>query len=429
MSNVLTPGRHDNKYQGLALSTSSSNTSLPRHRWFDFKEGFSEELVRRAIDSFPRRRAIHILDPFAGSGTSVVAAGRSGVAATAIEVNPFLRYAAAAKCTPPIVRAHPLQQLAYRMIEACDHELPSPLEGQSTFTRTRTITKWLFNRSVLRGYEAAAAVLARSRAEGASALRLALLASLMDCCNARRDGKCLRYRKNWRLLGLDSKRLAQCFERRSALVMEDLADSSFQACRLRVIEGDCRTVLHTLHPASVDLVVTSPPYLNSADYSDVYRPELFAGRFVSSNQHLRQIRLKTIRSHVQVSWSPCRDVAPSPLIPPIIRALRMRKLWDPRLPGMVASYFVDMAVVLSQLYRLVRRGGIAWIIVSTSAYAGIEIPVDLILADMAQRAGWQLDAVDTLRNLRGSGHYYLNHLPPGASLPLRESLLRLHRSI
>jgi hypothetical protein len=96
---------------------------------------------------------------------------------------------------------------------------------------------------------------------------------------------------------------------------------------------------------------------------------------------------------------------------------------------MVASYFVDMAVVLSQLYRLVRRGGKAWIIISTSAYAGIEIPVDLILADIAQRAGWQLDAVDTLRNLRGSGHYYLNHLPPGASLPLRESLLRLHRSI
>ena len=44
----------------------------------------------------------------------------------------------------------------------------------------------------------------------------------------------------------------------------------------------------------------SPPYLNSFDYSDVYRPELFAAGFVSANSKLRKIRKKTLCSHVQV---------------------------------------------------------------------------------------------------------------------------------
>src|SRR5262249_6569124 len=157
--------------------------------------------------------------------------------------------------------------------------------------------------------------------------------------------------------------------------------------------GDARDKLKQLPSGKYDLLVTSPPYLNSFDYSDVYRPELFAGRFVRNNAELRRIRLKTVRSHIQVAWVPSTTIS-SPLISPILSRLAERELWNQKIPEMVQSYFSDMSVVLREAARVVKPRGRAWIVVSTSAYGGIEIPVDLILADIASRNGWRLISVN-----------------------------------
>jgi hypothetical protein len=172
-------------------------------------------------------------------------------------------------------------------------------------------------------------------------------------------------------------------------------------------------------------LVTSPPYLNSLDYSDVYRPELFVGGFVRSNVDLRSIRLKTIRSHTQVAWKGAEEVV-SPMITPVVQQMEKLKLWNGRLPSMVKSYFADMAVILREAKRIVRPKGQAWIVVSTSAYGGIEIPVDLILADVASAYGWKLDGIHVLRYLRAAGQHWA-YLKPGSSHPLRESLIILKK--
>ena len=86
---------------------------------------------------------------------------------------------------------------------------------------------------------------------------------------------------------------------RSRLVLEDVVNHEFDARELTLLKGDTRQSLAALRSNSHDLVITSPPYLNSFDYCDVYRPELFVGGFVNSNMELRAIRIQTIRSHVQ----------------------------------------------------------------------------------------------------------------------------------
>ena len=69
----------------------SANMEKPRHRWYEFKEGFSSTLVERAIretkiDS--RSACFTVLDPFSGSGTSPLTALQSGCNAVGYEVNP-----------------------------------------------------------------------------------------------------------------------------------------------------------------------------------------------------------------------------------------------------------------------------------------------------------------------------------------------------
>jgi DNA modification methylase len=413
------------KYHGRDLSVFCQNMSLPRHRWYEFKEGFSEGLVAEAIqETATRSRVLRILDPFCGSGTTLVAAGRLGHAATGIEVNPFLAFAASAKTTPGGWRSVSFRRHLEQALSTATHEVRSPLEGLSTFTGRASLTKWLFNRSVLRGFTALDQAL-HAAGRYRPAMRLALFASVMDCCNARRDGKCLRYVREWEKQGYDSARLRNIFRSRCEQIADDVTSNEFHHDGLRVIRGDARSELQALRSGAFDLVVTSPPYLNSFDYSDVYRPELFLGGFVRDNTDLRRLRLQTIRSHVQVNWEASSAIT-STMLPPLLQSLRDRTLWDRRIPAMIQSYFADMASVMKECARVVRRGGNAWIVVSTSAYGGIEIPVDLILADIASRNGWQLDGVFVLRYLRSAGQHWA-HIAAKSGCPLRESLLVLKK--
>lgn len=413
------------RYAELDLSTFEHNLKLPRHRWYAFKEGFSEILVREAISEMSSsKRKPEILDPFAGSGTTMVTAGRLGLKATGIEVNPFLAFASQAKCVADGWQRHAFYRRLDAVLSKSRNEVQSPLEGRSTFTERPGAEKWLFNRSVVRGFTALNRALT-SAGRYRKPLLLALIASLMDCCNAKRDGKCLRYVKAWRSAGLTSSDLRIAFRERAEIVFQDIKNDCFDHRGIRVVQGDARRVLRSFRANSFDLIVTSPPYLNSFDYSDVYRPELFAGGFVRDNAELRQIRLSTVRSHLQVNWEPSQIVA-SPLIPPLVSRMSRKHLWDSRLPAMVQAYFADMADVLRETARIVRPNGRAWIVVSTSAYGGVHIPVDVILADIALRNGWVISGAYFLRPLRAAGQQWAC-LKGGSNLPLRESLLILER--
>ena len=80
-------------------------------------------------------------------------------------------------------------------------------------------------------------------------------------------------------------------------------------------------------------------------------------------------------------------------------------LWDKRLPLMIQAYFEDVENVLKDLRRWATSNANMWFIVSTSAYAGVEIPVDLITAYVGERAGWSLKELGVIRRLRPSGQH------------------------
>lgn len=414
-----------NDYTGRLLSVFDDNLSLPRHRWYEFKEGFSSNLVLEAIrEAQPRPRKLKILDPFAGSGTTLVAAGQMNHYAFGIEVNPFLAFASRAKCIGNNWSNIKFNTAVKEVINGSRQEVLSPVENISTFSEKKGLSKWLFNTSVLRGYTAIDQAI-ENVTDYQSELKLALFASLMDCCNAKRDGKCLRYKKNWEAQGFNSNSLRENFVARLKNIAYDIENYPFYPDNISITQEDSRRALIDIESGSIDLVVTSPPYLNSFDYSDVYRPELFVGGFVKNNDELRQIRLKTIRSHVQATWDSTDEIS-SILLAPIIKELSQKELWNKHIPEMVTSYFVDMSSILNSLFRIVRKNGSVWVVVSTSAYGGIEIPVDLILADIGVQMGWVLQGVYVLRNLRSAGQQW-GSLNSSKKRPLRESLIILKK--
>jgi len=92
---------------------------------------------------------------------------------------------------------------------------------------------------------------------------------------------------------------------------------------------------------------------------------------------------------------------------------------------MIEAYFHDMRNVLIEVTRVLRKGAEAWIVVSTSAYRGVQIPVDLILAELGCESGLKLKGIYVLRQLRSSGQQWVGLGVKG--LPLRESLIVFKR--
>jgi hypothetical protein len=319
-----------------------------------------------------------------------------------------------------------LSASANTIIRKFEQPTPSPLEGFSTFTYGNRWGRWLFSRNILRSYEGASQSLNSIPSNQQGLMKLILLGSTLDCCNAARDGKCLRYKKKWRDNPYNRDDLVAAFRQRLKIVTEDLEKAPLSGIDAQIIEGDARKLICKQPFEKFRLCITSPPYLNSFDYSDVYRPELFLGTFVNSNDSLMKIRLNTVRSHVQASWKHPKRDAFGTLYRNCIKKFRDvgDGLWDKRIPLMVQGYFEDMEKILVNLKKKALRNASAWFVVSTSAYGGIEIPVDLILAEIGQRCGWYLREVGVLRYLRSSGQQMkCLGTKERISIPLRESVV------
>lgn len=418
----------DHSFTKTPFYNFQENLRQPRHRWYPFKEGFSSSLVREAIKNVEvnKGRTLRVLDPFGGSGTTPLTAALLKHDSLSIEVNPFCVFASKVKCTQGVWRERDFRDTVERVIRSCRSCGLSPLENVSTFSNTNGNSKWLFSRDVIRTSSSILRAIDKHGGRYSEALRLAAIRATMQCCNAKKDGKCLRYHKDWDKRSYSKDSVVTAFRASAELMLLDVGLAPVERPRkIEIVNEDARVALSSLEEKSFDLLVTSPPYLNSLDYSDVYRPELFLGGFVSDNTELRAIRLKTIRSHVQVKWTGSTEIE-NPLIKLVVDQLEQSGTsWNKRIPNMIEAYFHDMHKVLVEIARVLRKGAQAWIIVSTSAYMGVQIPVDLILAELGCATGLELKGVYVLRQLRSSSQQWAGF--GSKALPLRESLIVFQR--
>jgi len=375
---------------------------MPRHRWHYYKEGFSPQLVEKAIDESDIGKRGIVLDPFNGGGTTTLTAALRGLRSIGLEVNPFTAFLAEAKLST--ASALSLRKVAKSIIDGAERSSISPLNTFSTFSEQSGRDKWLFNSSVLDAFEGGWQAAKNVKDPQVLKLcKLALLSSAMDNCNAVRDGKCLRYRPTWKEQRFNKysflSTLVDSFQAIHSDIQET-RDKKFGQSRIYL--GDAREILNTnTDITDFNLCVTSPPYLNTFDYTDIYRPELFLGKFIKDNNELYKLRLKTVRSHVQAQWEKPTRTDFGFLFGNVIKHLNdhPEALMDKKIPMMVQAYFEDMEKMLRLLLSKAKPNAQVWLVVSNSAYADLQIPVDLILGDIGSKVGWYLKEIGVLRHI------------------------------
>ena len=400
------------------VSTAGDTINMSRHRWYYYKEGFSPSLVESAIETLGLTSSDVIIDPFNGSGTVTLTAAMKGIKSFGFEVNPFTAFIAKTKVESANIGT--FDNVCQDVLAGVNKQKKSPLLAFSTFSEYSNKSKWLFNADILNSFEGGISRLNKVDDDNIKdILKLSLIGSTMDNSNARRDGKCLRYKNHWEELNFDKTSFIKSLEKRLLAIREDLINEE-KLTDPKIVCGDSRTIIEQELTEKFSLCITSPPYLNTFDYTDIYRPELFLGQFINSMSELYDLRLTTVRSHVQAKWNKPNQSNFGTLYDVALREIVQRRenLMHKDIPIMIQAYFEDMQNILSTLRKNAKNNAELWLVVSTSAYAGIEIPVDMIIGEIGNKVGWYLKDIGVLRYLKKRKSKYSNEINQ-----LRESVV------
>jgi hypothetical protein len=267
------------------LGTNTGARAIPFQGWRRFKEAFAPELIARAASEseIPVSRCI---DPFGGSGTTALACQFLGITPVTIEVNPYLSDLIEAKLTqyhlPSLRRCFADIQSAVDSVDVRTSILNIKSNAPSTFVEPGIDDKFIFFRDVLRRLIAYRQVIDHVKDLSVRRFFKVLLASAsIPVSNVTVSGKGRRYRGSWYERRPRPKDVDSVFNSFVTTALSDLAHFGHRpTSAYTLLRGDARRLINFTGP--VDLAVFSPPYPNSADYTDVYNVELWTMDYLST---------------------------------------------------------------------------------------------------------------------------------------------------
>jgi len=395
----------------------------PVHDWYRFVLSFPPHLVRDYVARFGLGDGATLLDPFCGTGTTIVEGQKLGLHAVGIEAHPFSHFASTTK-TQWTARADELMSAAndiagiYCDIIAADglvdDDLLIPFEEaaavspqwlrlpdeQAELLLANSISPLPLHKTL----RLTALIDAHSPPSLRGHLRLALAKAICGPIGnlhfgpevgvgpAKKDAPVLpSWLANVRQISADLDRI-----------------KTLRAGRSVVHHADSRDMASLLKPRSIDAVITSPPYPNEKDYTRTTRLESVLLGFVRDKAHLRALKQGLVRSNTRNVYVNDTDdawVRSHPEIQRIATAIESRRIELGKTSGferlyarVTKLYFGGMARHLAELRPALKSGArLAYVVGDQASYLRIMIRTGQILASIAEELGYKVEAIDLFR--------------------------------
>jgi len=410
---------------------SDPNGVLPQdrvaHDWYRFVLSFPPHLVREYLTRFGIGRNCTVLDPFCGTGTTIVECKKLGIPSVGVECNPFPHFASTVK-TDWSPDPHKLLRHARRVAnlaretldsQGIPDEPPLPLfsgPGKTGPKGTKRLLKLPAEKEKL--------LLKNS----ISPLPLHKTLTLLECLDQIAD---TRYR-NHELLALGKALVCSIGNIRfgpevgvgtpkpdSAVIAPWLAAVETMASDLECLadlnatpamihHADARCLSQFMPAKTIDAVITSPPYPNEKDYTRTTRLESVLLGFVESKADLRALKQGLIRSNTRGVYKGDDDdrwVAEHAEIQRIARQIEQRRIELGKTSGferqyhkVAKLYFGGMARHFADLRAILRPGAwLAYVVGDQASYLRVMIRTGQLLADIAQSLGYEVVDIELFR--------------------------------
>lgn len=416
------PRRYPAQLEGYGEAASAHNKSLSLHRWANWIAGFSGEFANSAITRFQAgefhdARPLEpgqavVLDPFAGVGTTLVEANRLGLSAIGFEINPFAALVCRMKLEAPGIDLRgfrdAVDEYARFMAASGDREPdsspPAGFKSRIPFYSPSVERKVLLTLDHMEGLPPRLKDM----------FRVAFASVMVEFSN-------YTYEPSLGTRPGAGKPLVDDADV-GGIVADKLRDMATDIAELQRerATGDCQPVWRVyersffeaescLDAASVDLVVTSPPYMNNYHYVRNSRPQLFWSGLADSPSDLKQLETENFGKF----WQTVRGDGPIPLVPRLPQLEReiaeIRQINSDRgvyggngWANYVTAYMNDLDRFCQMLSLMLKPGGTAVVVVGNSVVQGREIKVEEYLAEIAELRGLSALSIDRLRDRVGS---------------------------
>ncbi len=392
----------------------------PVHDWYRFVLSFPPHLVDDYITRFGLSNGQTLLDPFCGTGTTIVQAKMLGIPTVGIEAHPMAHFASQVKTdwgiSPDGLLEHAglVAKAAVQKLETHGIE-DDPLfdvnlnKNFSLLTLEPDKAKLLLKDSIspLPLHKTLVLIEALKQYQHKRYYRhelLALAKTLVFSVSNLRFGPEVGVGNPKPDAPVLSTWLAE---------VEKMANDLRNLKELKnthavVHLADSRQLHQLLKPNSIDAVITSPPYPNEKDYTRTTRLESVLLGFINNYAELQALKRCLVRSNTRTVYKGDDDdqwVANHREIQRIATAIEQRRIELGKTSGferlyakVTKLYFGGMAKHLAELRSILKPGAqLAYVVGDQASYLRVMIRTGQLLANIADSLGYEVVGIDLFR--------------------------------
>lgn len=391
----------------------------PFHNWYRFVLSYPPHLVRHYIDDFNLAAGDTLLDPFCGTGTTLVEAKLCHLKAVGVEANPVAHFAAAVKTDwdiDPDALQNECEKIAKRVNEllalqkiddlqdcsACinDLELQTISEDAAKLLLKNSISPLPLHKSLVLLDE----IRRNDDQPIYKHLLLALAKTLVFSISNLKFGPEVGLGKIKR----DAPVIIAWLQEVKSMANDLKGISLDRYFDASVILGDARCMNDMIKNHSVDAVITSPPYPNEKDYTRTTRLESVILGFMNDRKELQGFKKNLIRSNTRGVYKSDDDDSMIEQFPDIIEiadkiekrriALNKTSGFERTYARVTKLYFGGMYKHLQQLSLLLKPGAqLAYVVGDQASYLRVMIRTGELLVQIAESLGYRHVRTDLFR--------------------------------
>lgn len=393
------------------------------HEWYRFVLSFPPHLVQDYLHRFEVGSLDTVLDPFCGTGTTLVECKKSGVPSIGIESNPMAQFASAVKvdwsiCADRLrayaetvaasVRTTLIQQgidewSSLPLFSAGD-DVPYPLldlpAPQANLLLKNSISPLPLHKTLV----LLQAIDGHGDLQEQRYGRLALANALVNDIGNLKFGPEVGVGH----VKQDAPVLDVWLDVMHRITGDIDAHKGQAAVSAQAIEADAREMSRSLGPQSVSAVITSPPYPNEKDYTRTTRLESVILGLIRNRQDLRALKQNLIRSNTRgayISDTDHREVEANVAVQRIAEDIERRRIELGKTSGfermyarVTQLYFGGMRRHLASLRPVLKPGArLAYVVGDQASYLRVMIRTGHILAEIAESLGYDVASIDLFR--------------------------------
>lgn len=409
----VTPLLNGNNHSSFSDPAFASNKTQPIHRWVPWIAGFSKEFVNDSIKRYIDGTGT-IMDPFAGVGTTLVESHITGNDSIGFEINPYAYFACKTKINSLQIDEGKFNEEIERFSAfylknlnskyKVRSKVPEGFKTKIEFYSPKVLHKVLILMDFIETIEDQTI---------ADLFKLAFTSTMVKYSNYSYEPS-LGTRRGSGKSDIEDYDVSAVTIQKLLEFLKDIAwikktVSSQRVPKSRIINDSFFNYKDHLSKKTVDLIITSPPYLNNYHYNRNTRPQIFWLGFADGPSDLKPLEennfgnfWQTVRGREKID--PIFDVPDIDLIEKIeqIRKINPEKgvYGGSGWANYAMSYFNDCYKFSKGIDYTLKKGGTALVVIGNSILQGVTIPTDEYFAKIAETVGLETVEIHIPRSKR-----------------------------